>query len=108
MGTFDARLLAQRLVGGMGVAAFDEEIRERRAMRFEAALDADACDRPLSQFVAEALRQFAAQSQVNVYLTPPRKSGCPPHFDTTDVVVVSPATLFQAACRDGKPRSRQA
>jgi hypothetical protein len=155
MGAFDARLLAQRLVGGVGVAAFDEAIRERRAMRFEAALDAeqraelfdlerlealfdseamplanvdvyedghlkrladlqkkrektglqviaelfqqgatirlrevDACDRPLSQFVAEVRRQFAAQSQINAYLTPPRKSGFPPHFDITDVFVV--------------------
>ena len=155
MGTFDARVLAQRLVGGMGVAAFDDEIRERRAMRFEAALDVeqraelfdlerlealfdseamplanvdvyedghlkrladlqkkrektglqvivelfqqgatirlrevDACDRPLSQFVAEVRRQFAAQSQINVYLTPPRKSGFPPHFDITDVFIV--------------------
>jgi len=155
MDTFDAGRLAQRLVGGMGVGAFDQEIRERRAMRFETALDVDqraalfglervealfdseamplanvdvyedghlkrladlqkkrektglqvivelfqkgatirlrdvdACDRPLSRFVAEVRRQFAAQSQINVYLTPPLTSGFPPHFDITDVFVV--------------------
>ncbi len=50
--------------------------------------DVDKYDVRLNQFVAEVQRYFTAQSQINVYLTPPARSGFPPHFDITDVFIV--------------------
>jgi hypothetical protein len=40
MQAFDAKCLARKLAGPDGVAAFDERVRETRAAKFEAALDA--------------------------------------------------------------------
>lgn len=155
MAAFDARFMARRLIGGMDIRAFNDEVRERRAARFEAAIDAeqvgqlfdlarleslfasdaiplayvdifddghlkrlvdmqkksgktglammadrfcggstirvrdvDRFDMRLGQFASEVRRHFAAQSQVNVYVTPPTKAGFPPHFDITDVFIV--------------------
>jgi len=155
MADFDARVMTRRLTGGMDVRAFNGDVRERRAARFEAAIDAeqvgqlfdlarleslfvseaiplayvdifddghlkrladmqkksgktgvavlaerfregstirvrdvDKFDMRLDQFVSEVRRHFAAQSQINVYLTPPAKTGFPPHFDITDGFIV--------------------
>lgn len=42
----------------------------------------------LDRFAREIGRRFAARSQINVYLTPPGKTGFEPHFDTTDIFIV--------------------
>lgn len=152
---FDAEVLIRSLIGGMAIEDFNCEIREKRAAKFEAAIDlallnelyslsrlesliehetilmpyvdvfdeghlrrlvdmqrksgksglevvadnfrrgstirvrdVDKFDARLSRFAGEAQRYFAAQSQINVYLTPPAKTGFPPHFDVTDVFIV--------------------
>lgn len=48
----------------------------------------DQSDARLRSFVEEIEEYFVARSQINLYLTPPGRSGFPPHFDTTDVFVV--------------------
>ena len=155
MVAFDVSVLARNLIGKMEIHDFNQEVRENRAARFEAALELDqlnqlynlskmesflksevvptlpidifhdghlmrladvqkksgkSCldvvvdhfcdgstirirdveksDDQVSQFVSEVQRYFAAQSQVNLYLTPPTKTGFPPHFDITDVFIV--------------------
>jgi hypothetical protein len=155
MAAFDARCVARSLTGGMDIRVFNDDVRERRAARFEAAIEAeqvgqlfdlarldslfaseaiplayvdifddghlkrlldmqnksgktgqamiverfrsgstmrvrdvDKFDMRLGQFVGEVRIHFAAQSQINVYLTPPAKTGFPPHFDITDVFIV--------------------
>ena len=155
MTVFDPGPVVQALTGDIGLRAFNDTIRERRATRFEAAIgaetcarlfdlstmeslfasgaiplasvdlyeggqltrladvqnksgktglaiiterfrggatirlrDVDSCDLRLSQFAAAVRRRFAAQSQINVYLTPPRQGGFPPHFDITDVFIL--------------------
>ena len=155
MTVFDARTAAQRLTGGMDLQAFNTDVREQRAVRFERAFDpeqtgelfdiarleslfasealplayvdvfddsqltrlvdmqyksgrtglaivaerfrggstirvrdVDKVDARLGLFVAEIRRLFAAGSQINLYLTPPRKPGFAPHFDITDVFIV--------------------
>lgn len=155
MAAFDAPGLSRSLIGGMGIHAFNADVRERRAARFAAAIDPervaglfslsrleallaadaipmghvdlhddghlrrladvqrksgrsglavaadsvrrgstvrvrdiDTFDARLDRFAAEVRRLFAAQSQINVYLTPPGRTGFPPHFDITDVFVV--------------------
>jgi ribosomal protein L16 Arg81 hydroxylase len=50
--------------------------------------DIDKCESHLKRFTAAVQRYFAAQSQVNLYLTPPGRNGFPPHFDITDVFIV--------------------
>lgn len=50
--------------------------------------DVDKFDARLNHFVGEVQRYFTAQSQINIYLTPPEKAGFPPHFDITDVFIV--------------------
>lgn len=151
----DVSAAVRGLIGGMEVAEFNREVRERCAQRFTAALrpaevgqlgsvarlesmfrsetvpmlnvdiysqgslmrlmdvqkksgktylgivadsfrrgstirvrDVDRYDLRLREFQAEVQRYFAAQSQINLYLTPPGASGFPPHFDITDVFVV--------------------
>ncbi|MEQ1574232.1 MAG: cupin domain-containing protein [Vicinamibacterales bacterium] len=155
MAVFDAQLLSRSLIGGMTIEAFNSEVRERKAARFEAALDLeqldalhslsrleslfkwegipmgnvdvfddgqlrrlvdlqrksgksglaviadsfrrgstirvrdlDKFDARLHRFVEAVRRDFTAQAQINLYLTPPTKTGFPPHFDITDVFIV--------------------
>ncbi len=155
MAVFDAQLLSRSLIGRMTIDAFNGEVRERKAARFEAALDLeqldqlhnlsrleslfkwegipigsvdvfddgqlrrlvdlqrksgksglaviadtfrrgstirvrdlDTFDARLHRFADEVRRYFTAQTQINLYLTPPAKSGFPPHFDITDVFIV--------------------
>ena len=152
---FDVLIAIRSLIARMDVERFNREIRERRAAKFEAAVDPEQLDQlyslsrleemltsetapvlnvdiydqghlmrlvdvqkksgkscvgvvadhfrrgstirvrdvdkydiRLNQFVSEVQRYFTAHSQINVYLTPPAKSGFPPHFDITDVFIV--------------------
>jgi ribosomal protein L16 Arg81 hydroxylase len=50
--------------------------------------DVQKFDARLNRFAGEIQRFFAAQSQINVYLTPPARKGFAPHFDITDVFIV--------------------
>jgi ribosomal protein L16 Arg81 hydroxylase len=50
--------------------------------------DLDRFDARMNQFAGDVRRLFAAEAQVNVYLTPPARAGFPPHFDITDVFIV--------------------
>lgn len=66
-----------------------ESVAEK--LQFGATLrvrDVQKFDARLNHFTEEVQRLFAAQSQINVYLTPPGQKGFPPHFDITDVFVV--------------------
>jgi len=151
----DTQRLLHGLMGGMSLASFNLEVRERQARHFEAALDPQLLDElyglprlesllgheahvlpyldvfdhgqlrrladmqrksgksglevvadcfrqgstirvreiekfdaRLSQLASHVRQQFAAQADINVYLTPPHKQGFPPHFDITDVFIV--------------------
>jgi Cupin superfamily protein len=75
----------QRKSGKSYVAAIADNFRRGSTIRIR---DVDKFDARLSHFVGEVRRYFTAQSQVNVYLTPPTKTGFPPHFDITDVFIV--------------------
>lgn len=153
--TLDKERLLLGLIGGMSLAAFNREVREKQTRHFEAALDpqlldelyslprleallghethllpyldvfddgqlrrladmqrksgksglevvadcfrqgstirvrdVDKFDSRLSQLASHVRQQFAARADINVYLTPPRKQGFPPHFDITDVFIV--------------------
>jgi ribosomal protein L16 Arg81 hydroxylase len=155
MTVFNARMAAEHLTGRMSLHAFNTEVREQRALKFERAFDpdqigelfeiarleslfasealplayvdvfddsqltrlvdmqrksgktglaivaerfrggstirvrdVDKVDARLALFVAEIRRRFAVASQINLYLTPPRKPGFAPHFDITDVFIV--------------------
>lgn len=59
--------------------------REGQTVRLR---DADRFDRALSDLIAAVKRVFVGATQANIYLTPPRSDGFPPHFDITDVFVV--------------------
>jgi Cupin superfamily protein len=50
--------------------------------------DIDRFDVRLGSLAKEIQRLFAARSQINLYLTPPGKSGFAPHFDITDVFIL--------------------
>jgi ribosomal protein L16 Arg81 hydroxylase len=45
-------------------------------------------DPPLAELIEGVEHHFVGQCAGNVYLTPPEKTGFPPHFDLTDVFVV--------------------
>jgi hypothetical protein len=152
---FDVQMLTRGLIGGKGIQQFNREIRERRATKFEAAIDPeqlnqlysldrleslfnddalpilyvdifddghlkkladvqrksgksclaaaienfrrgstirvrdlDKFDTRLNRLVSEIQRYFTARSQINLYLTPPAKTGFPPHFDITDAFII--------------------
>jgi hypothetical protein len=151
----DISILARGLIGRMEICEFNQEVRERRAAKFKAALgleelgqlydlsklesflasdaapahsidifqaghlmrlpdvqkksgkscleivvdhlrkgstirvrDLQQSDNQMRRFVNDVQQYFAAQSQVNLYLTPPGTAGFPPHFDITDVFIV--------------------
>jgi ribosomal protein L16 Arg81 hydroxylase len=50
--------------------------------------DIERSDAGLAGLHDAVRRQFCAEAQINLYLTPPQRQGFPPHFDTTDVFVV--------------------
>ncbi len=75
----------QHKSGKTGLAIVAERFRGGSTIRVR---DIDKADARLGLFVAEIRRVFAAGSQINLYLTPPRKPGFAPHFDITDVFIV--------------------
>jgi ribosomal protein L16 Arg81 hydroxylase len=75
----------QHKSGKSGLAVVAGNFRNGATIRVR---DVDKFDAPLGVFAREVQRFFTAQSQINVYLTPPAKTGFPPHFDTTDVFIV--------------------
>lgn len=75
----------QHKSGKSGLAVVADSFRRGATIRVR---DVDKFDGPLNLFAREVQRFFTAQSQINVYLTPPAKTGFPPHFDTTDVFIV--------------------
>jgi hypothetical protein len=74
-----------RKSGKSVVTVMADSIRRGSTIRIR---DVDKFDQRLHSFTGEIQRHFAAQSQINVYLTPPNMAGFPPHFDITDVFVV--------------------
>jgi ribosomal protein L16 Arg81 hydroxylase len=75
----------QKKSGKSYLAVVAENFRRGSTIRVR---DVDKFDVRLNRFVAEVQRYFTARAQTNVYLTPPAKSGFPPHFDITDVFIV--------------------
>jgi Cupin superfamily protein len=75
----------QKKSGKSALTAVADSFRRGSTIRVR---DIDKFDAGLNHFVGEVQRSFLAQSQINVYLTPPNKSGFPPHFDITDVFIV--------------------
>jgi hypothetical protein len=49
---------------------------------------AEAFDAELGELTKALERHFVGRCSGNVYLTPPREAGFPPHFDLTDVFVI--------------------
>jgi hypothetical protein len=154
----EAMGLASQLVGSKGVPAFNAELRERNAVKFEGALspqeaaglfnvnrlqeiiagpgapaantdiyriqnlmrlsdiirgsgrtaidvagellkigctlrfrDIDQFDGKLADFARDVAQTYAADTQVNVYFTPPAQDGLPPHFDNQDSFIIQVA-----------------
>ena len=75
----------QNKSGKSGLAVIAESLRKGATVRVR---DADKFDAGLGRFAEEIRRRFMAQSQINVYLTPPSQMGFAPHFDTTDAFIV--------------------
>lgn len=75
----------QNKSGKTSLAVIAERLRKGATIRVR---DADKFDAGLNHFVQEIRRRFTAQSQINVYLTPPSQMGFAAHFDTTDVFIV--------------------
>jgi hypothetical protein len=75
----------QKKSGKSYLAAVADNFRRGSTIRVR---DVDKFDVRLNRFVEQVQRYFTAHSQINVYLTPPAKSGFPPHFDITDVFIV--------------------
>ena len=155
MDTIDIQRLSRHLIGEMAIQDFNCDVREKRAAKFDAAIDPETLgelyglsrlesafareeipplfvdvfksgqlaklvdvqyktgksslavvadhlrhgatirvrdiqkfDPQLNRFAGEIRRFFAAQSQINVYLTAPATTGFAPHFDITDVFIV--------------------
>ena len=75
----------QRKSGRSSLAAVVERFAQGATVRVR---DIDALDPDLGAFAAAVRRGLAAPAQINMYLTPPRQDGFPPHFDITDGFVV--------------------
>jgi ribosomal protein L16 Arg81 hydroxylase len=73
------------MTGEPSIAVVADNIRRGATIRVR---DIQIFDSRLDRVVGEIQRYFAAQSQINVYLTPPTKHGLALHFDTTDVFIV--------------------
>jgi ribosomal protein L16 Arg81 hydroxylase len=75
----------QHKSGKSGLAVVADHLRRGATIRVR---DVQKFDARLNRFAAEIQWFFAAQSQINVYLTPPAREGFAPHFDITDVFIV--------------------
>ena len=75
----------QSKTGKSSFTVIVEHLRHGATLRVR---DADKFDAGLGRFAREISSQFAAQSQINLYLTPASRAGFAPHFDTTDVFIV--------------------
>jgi len=75
----------QHKSGKSSLTVVSENIRLGAMIRVR---DIQKFDAPLNRFAGEIQRLFTAQSQINVYLTPPARTGFAPHFDITDVFIV--------------------
>jgi hypothetical protein len=75
----------QRKSGKTGLAVVADRFRDGSTIRVR---DLDRFDVRLGSFALEIRRYFAADSQINLYLTPPGKAGFAPHFDITDVLIL--------------------
>jgi ribosomal protein L16 Arg81 hydroxylase len=75
----------QDKTGKSSLAVVAEHLRLGATIRVR---DIQKFDPRLNRFTGEIRRLFAAQSQINVYLTPPATTGFAPHFDITDVFIV--------------------
>lgn len=53
--------------------------------------DIERSSAPLAVFARAVSQVYAAQAQINLYLTPPGTAGFPPHFDNTDVFILQVA-----------------
>jgi hypothetical protein len=62
-----------------------EELRTGATLRVR---DLQRADSKVMAFVRGVQEIFLAPAQINLYLTPPRRDGFPPHFDITDVFIV--------------------
>lgn len=71
-----------------GFSALDVATRCFREGQTVRLRDADRYDRALSDLIVAVERVFVGATRANIYLTPPRSDGFPPHFDITDVFVV--------------------
>jgi ribosomal protein L16 Arg81 hydroxylase len=75
----------QRKSGKTALEVVTENFRGGATIRVR---EADQFDSRLGRLAQNVRGTLAAQSQINVYLTPPGQDGFPPHFDTTDVFIV--------------------
>ena len=62
-----------------------EQLRQGATVRVR---DLEQFDHRFGAFAAAVRVEFAADVQINLYITPPHQAGFPPHFDTTDVFVL--------------------
>lgn len=74
--------------GRSPAAAAAEHLGKGSTLRFR---DIERFDPRLAELAAAVAETFAAPVQINLYLTPPRQEGFPPHFDNTDVFIVQVA-----------------
>ena len=74
--------------GRSPAAVAAEHLGKGSTLRFR---DIERFDPRLADLAAAVAETYAAPVQINVYLTPPRQEGFPPHFDNTDVFVVQVA-----------------
>lgn len=75
----------QSKTGKSNFAVITENLRRGATLRVR---DVDKFDAEPSRLAQEIRNQFAAQAQINLYLTPASRAGFAPHFDTTDVFVL--------------------
>jgi Cupin superfamily protein len=79
------------IIRGSGRSALEvtgELLKIGCTLRFR---DIDQFDRKLAGFAREVAETYAAETQVNVYFTPPAQDGLPPHFDNQDSFIVQVA-----------------
>ena len=79
------------IIKGSGRTAVDiasELLKIGCTLRFR---DVDQFDRRLAEFARAVAETYAAETQINVYFTPPRQDGFPPHFDNSDSFIVQVA-----------------
>jgi len=75
----------QRSSGKAGLELVADSVRRGATIRVS---DIQRFHGGLGSFTREIAAYFAAQVQINAYLTPPGHVGFNPHFDTTDIFIV--------------------